>query len=417
MDSRYTDPEVTNLWSPASIAAQWLAIETTTLRHQIAYDIVPEDEGKPLLIRLEDGSIRPDQATSAIAGIEARTQHDVAAFLEWVRSNVKPEAARWLHYGLTSSDVVDTAQGMRFRDMRMHMLSTTGNLVSELNRWCMDDTPILGRTHGQIAEIMTMRARAWHWLTTIATPAADLSRHTGRVAVCKLSGPVGTYAHNGPKLEQVVAQTLGLRPHGPGASQIASRSALAAWANSAALLVGACAKIAMDIRLMDLLGETTKSLAVGQVGSSSMAHKRNPVRAEQIGGMARLARGYASMLQPLDVWLERDMSHSSVERVAVPDLWHVTLHTVRQTTELLKGLTLDEWRINDGIEKAGGDPLVCERTLQLISEGMGWDEARKEALSWSEWSVIVEPANGVRLMANYPAPGGIVSELNHTKEA
>lgn len=388
------------LWSLPSTYAQWLHIESTVLFHQLKQGIVPEGSPRALSNDLRGVSqpIIDERAVDLIAEIEQRTKHDVAAFLEWLRGGVKP-AGRWLHFGLTSSDIVDTAQGMRFRDMRIVVLEAMQGLMSELTRWCEDDTPILGYTHGQVAEMMTMRARAWQWVTTLATPAADLSRHTNRVAVCKLSGPVGTYQHNPPEVEEAVARDLDLRPHGPGASQIASRAPLAAWANSAALLVGACAKIAMDVRLMHLNKEAIVQQTDGQIGSSAMAHKRNPIGAEQLGGMARLARGYASMLQPLDVWLERDISHSSVERVAVPDLWHVVMHSIELTTTLLRGLTLNEWKINMGIPQAGVDPLVAGLTLQAISDGMGWEEARRWA---TERQLKATPEQGHIAMRNYP---------------
>jgi adenylosuccinate lyase len=400
MDTRYSHPEVTVLWSLESIYAQWLHIESTVLFHQLDQGIVPEGSPRALSNDLHGhGALIIGEATVArIAEIEQRTQHDVAAFMEWLRDGVKP-SGRWLHYGLTSSDIVDTAQGMRFRDMRGIALDAMQGLMSELARWCEDDTPLLGYTHGQVAEVMTMRARAWQWMTTLATPAADLSRHTNRVAVCKLSGPVGTYQHNPPEIEQAVAKDLDLRPHGPGASQIASRAPLAAWANSAALLVGACGKIAMDVRLMHLNREAIVQQAEGQVGSSAMAHKRNPIGAEQLGGMARLARGYAEMLQPLDVWLERDISHSSVERVAVPDLWHVVMHSIELTTTLLRELTLDKWNINTGIPQAGVDPLVSMLTLQAISDGMGWEEARRWALGRE---LVAQPKQGHIAMRHYP---------------
>ena len=405
MDIRYTDPDVANLWSLPSTYAQWLHIETLVLMAQRELSIVPADETGPLFGLLTgEGPAIDQRAMTDIALMEERLKHDVVAFLEWLRYPFGL-AGRWIHFGLTSSDVVDTAQGMRFKDMKIHLLGALGDLVSELTRWTLDDAPILARTHGQIAEPMTIKARGWHWLTTLSTPAADLSRHTSRAAVCKLSGPVGTYAHNPPEVEQRVAKILGLRPHGPGASQIASRSPLAAWANSAALLVGACAKIAMDIRLMHLTGDAIVPTSYGQVASSSMAHKRNPIQAEQLGGMARLARGYASMLQPLDVWLERDISHSSVERVAVPDLWHTVMHSIRVTTELLRGLTLDEWRITEGFVSAGVDPLVSKLTLDAILEGKDVEQARAWAVGRS---LLATPESGIRAMSNYPYNGGVV---------
>lgn len=400
MDQRYSHPDVTHLWSLESTYAQWLHIETLVLTKQRDLGIVSRDQTRSLHERLTcDPLIIDPAAVARILEIEKRTKHDVVAFLEWLRGPFG-HVGRWLHYGLTSSDVVDTAQGMRFRAMLLHVHGAISKLQSELGDWTADDTPILGRTHGQVAELMTMRARAGHWLATLDSASADLLRDSSRMAVCKLSGPVGTYAHNPPEVEQWVAKILSLRPHGPGASQIAIRPPFAAWANSAALVVGACAKIAHDIRLMDLLGETTKTTADGQVASSSMAHKVNPIRAEQIGGMARLARGYAAMLQPLDVWLERDISHSSVERVAVPDLWHVTMHTIEQTTILLRNLILDQWKINRQIQ-GSINPLVAERTLHFIATGEGIEEARQAALN-PGGDLHAQPRDAYRLMRNYP---------------
>lgn len=399
MDLRYCHPDVAALWTPEAIYAQWLEVETCVLNRQRVHGLMPIDETAELLAYLM--KCHTDGAEGEIAQIERRTKHDVAAFLEWVRGD-RPDG-KWIHYGLTSSDVVDTAQGMRFRSLRVPLQIGLSNLVFALTRWVNDDTAILGRTHGQVAEPMTMRARAQHWTETLTSVGLPLMTATTRMAVAKLSGPVGTYAHNSPALENAVAKDLGLRPHGPGASQIACRAPLAVWASSAALLVGACAKIGMDIRLMDLVGDTKPQLADGQIGSSSMPHKINPIGAEQLGGMARMAQGYAAMLQPLDVWLERDISHSSVERVAVPDLWHVLFHSIALTTRLLGNLTLDTGHINQEMRAAGTDPMSCEWTLWGVRRGMGLEQARGLAASTEEADVNqTTPEDAARFMRHYP---------------
>jgi adenylosuccinate lyase len=369
---------------------------------------VPQnDETGLLLRRLEQLSLdRLD--VDGIHDLERMTKHDVVAFLDWVRLVVE-QPGRWLHYGLTSSDLVDTAQGMRFREMHEVVISELSNLLSELTRWCADDTPLIGRTHGQPAELLTMQARAWGWMNELANPASRLSQSTRRMAIAKLSGPVGTYAHNPPAIEVAVAKDLNIRPHGPGATQIASRAPLAAWASAAAQVVGACAKIAQDVRLMTLLGEVMVPMRDGQVGSSSMAHKQNPIQAEQVAGLYRMASGYAAMLQPVDVWLERDISHSSVERVAVPDLWHVTLHAIKQTTSVLAELVFDVHEIGEQITDTP-EVDIARRTWQTLHSypDLSIDQAREAAIRGKtlDYNTIYQdriPEFAQRAMRNYPS--------------
>jgi adenylosuccinate lyase len=390
MDQRYANPKVTELWSPGWTYTSWLAIETRTLAAQIARGTVPETECKGLLAELYEMAFQ-DSDVADVLEIEENTRHDVAAFLQWLREPLGKEG-RWVHFGLTSSDVVDTTQGMRFRQMHRPVLSALSTLVSEITRLTLDNTPIVGRTHGQVAEPMTMRARAMGWLEMCGAGAADLSRRTNRMAVCKLSGPVGTYAHNPPGIEVMVSRDLNLRPHGPGATQIASRAPLAAWASSANLMIQVCAKIAHDVRLMTLLGETKTPMAEGQVGSSSMAHKRNPVRAERIEGLARMGAGYASMLTNLGTWLERDIAHSSVERVAVPDLWHVVMFCLEETAMVLRGLSVQKVEIP-------GEAWVSWLTLRGIEGGQPVDSARAWALNEAQHAT---PQQTNTHMAHYP---------------
>lgn len=400
MDTRYSHPLVDQLWSTAWTYDAWLQIEAATLVVQQVQGIVPKND--ELIDQLTN--TQPSlHASLNIAKREETTKHDVAAFLQWIREEVlnKHEDGRWVHFGLTSSDVVDTAQGMRFRAMHRPILSALGNVISELTRLVGDDTALIGRTHGQPAELITMRARAYGWTELLATGATELSRRTSRMAVCKLSGTVGTYAHNPPEVERGVAMALNLQPHGPGATQIVPRARLAAWANAANLTVQACAKIAHDVRLMGLLGETTPVQTEGQVGSSAMAHKINPIRAEKIAGMARMATGYASMLSDLGTWLERDISQSSVERVAVPDLWHVTMHTIEQTTLMLRELQLDQQAIEQGIRQTP-ELLVHTATLDLIRGGFPIEDARRLALM-EQNGIITTPDDAEGAMRNYPS--------------
>lgn len=402
MDQRYKNELVDELWSQGWTYAAWLAIETRTLEAQRQFGVVPADETEQLVKELH-GMAFQDADIPDVLAIEERTRHDVVAFLEWLRGGLSEmdTDGRWIHFGLTSSDVVDTAQGMRFRQMKLPLLSTLGTLVSEVTRLLLDQTPVLGRTHGQVAEPMEMGIRATGWLTLLQTGIGDLSRYTSRMAVCKLSGPVGTYAHNPAEIEMQVAADLDLHPHGPGATQIASRAPLAAWATSANLVMQACAKICHDIRLMHLLGDADVKLAAGQVGSSSMAHKTNPIRAERVEGLARMGAGYAQMLSHVGTWLERDIAHSSVERVAVPDLWHALIFCIEETSMVLRDLTVRRHA------DVPDDAWVSWMTLRGIERGKPVELAREWAnlqahLHPFDAAVELEPPSLDVYSRNYP---------------
>lgn len=379
MISRYSHPLVTELWSPEWTYNAWLRIELETLRHQRHLRVFAYPGTGELLAWLDQVQVN-EHAVDAIALIERKTKHDVAAFLEWLRAGAP--GGQYIHFGLTSSDLVDTAQGMRFNRMHRHLLGALGELNDALQVWANNRTPVAGRTHGQPAEPTSIRARALHWHRTLAPAMTAVSRSIANTKVCKLSGPVGTFAHNPPELEQRVARALDLIPAGFGMSQIVPRTQLALWASSVSALVAACSKIAMDMRLMNLMGEVRWTQTDGQVGSSSMAHKNNPIIAEQIQGMSRLASGYAQMLQPLDGWLERDISQSSVERVAVPDLWHVLMHTIEQTTRMLLTAELVQVFIDKNLEENANALWVHNTTLTAIAEGETLADAREYALDF-----------------------------------
>lgn len=383
MDPRYQHPVVTALWSPEWTYDAWWRIEKAVARAQIeALAGEPPTEQFNQMQALI-GDTQPDFTTGAageIREIEGRTRHDVAAFLEFVRGFYGEPHARWIHYGLTSSDLVDTAQGMRFKEMERMLRVYLEGLERGIDEWRGSRQVVVGRTHGQPAEPITMGMRAESWGRMLNEAGEELLQATGSMQLAKTSGPVGSFAHNGPWIELKVAIELGLVGFGQGATQIIPRTYLARWASAASQVVQVCAKIAMDLRLMLVLNEGRESNRPrGQVGSSSMAHKTNPVGLEQITGLARLAAGYANMLQPLDIWLERDISHSSVERVAVPDLWHVLLHVLAQTGYLLSRFETG-YRADLRLASDLGKLTVHRRTLDAVKAGESIGDARTTAL-------------------------------------
>jgi adenylosuccinate lyase len=383
MDPRYQHPRVTELWSPAWTYQAWWEVERAVAKAQVEQIKLDPDKAEQLeAMRILAHGLQPAFDADGIAEIqriEGRTRHDVAAFLEYVRMWFGEPHARWIHFGLTSSDVVDTAQGMRFRELEKLVSVYMSSLEGAIGDWLSSRQIVSGRTHGQPAEPISMGMRAAHWCRMFNTAQDRLAASIQDMQWAKTSGPVGNYAHNGPWIESKVANLLGLASYGQGATQIIPRTHLAEWAGAAAGMVQVCAKIALDIRLMLFSNEGREQRPVGQVGSSSMAHKKNPIVAEQIGGMARLAAGYASMLQPLDVWLERDISHSSVERVAVPDLWHVLLRALHRTDYLL-GQFQTGYRADLRLSSDLGVLTVHRRTLEAVKGGLPIDEARDRAL-------------------------------------
>lgn len=401
MDERYTDPQVTALWGLPWTYQAWWRIEQAVTRAQINLGLVDQPDAQ-VLISDEQPDLGNTWTLVGIAAYEAVDKHDVAAFVRFMRDFYGEPHARWLHFGLTSSDLVDTAQGLRFAAMRPALRSATYSLDAALQRWHTDETVILGRTHGQVAEPTAMKVRAAHWQALVSSAMRRLHIDTMMMATAKIAGPVGTYAHNPPEVESAVAAELRLIPQMHGASQIVPRGNLARWANSAAELIHACAKIAMDFRLMNLLGEAYEPQDEGQVGSSSMPGKNNPIRAEQITGMQRLAAGYASVLQPVDMWLERDISNSAVERIVVPDLWHVLLHVIEQTTRLLADMRLDTKLIKIHLEDGANAAYAAASTLAAIRDGMPYQEAREFGAEAQIESYSIEDDMRDNFLGNYP---------------
>lgn len=381
MDSRYQHPQVAALWSTAWTYDAWWRIEQAVTRARLNLMLPESAADRMAAATLIANEVQPDftdpEAIALVNEAEVITKHDVAAFLAFVREWWGEPHARWIHFGMTSSDLVDTAQGLRFKHMLPSLVPSLTELLAQTESWLNSGMVIAGRTHGQPAEPTALKVRAAHWVALLNPAVSTLISDTERMRIAKISGPVGTYARIQPEIEVGVASELGLTPLQFGGSQIAPRGPLARWANSVAELVYACGKIAMDVRLMTMVGEMRSFQSSGQVGSSSMAHKNNPIRAEQINGMQRLAAGYAAMLQPLDLWLERDISHSSVERVAVPDLWHVLMHTVEQTTRLLDETTLDPERISQNLMDSANALYTHQVTLAGIEDGMPYEEARE----------------------------------------
>ena len=315
MIPRYTNPEMGRIWSDQRRYETWLQVEAAAADAMARAGIVPAEAARDIR---ERGAFD----IARIEAIEAVTQHDVIAFTTAVAEHVGP-SARWMHFGMTSSDVIDTAQALQMREACDIVLKGLDGLMRAVRTRAEEHrrTPMIGRTHGVHAEPMTFGLKLALWHAELERDVQRVRRARDIVSVGKLSGAVGTFAHLPPQVEQDVCESLGLTPDAV-ASQVIQRDRHAELVSALAITGSTLEKCALEIRGLQKteIGEVEEPFAKGQKGSSAMPHKRNPIGCEQIVGLARLLRANAmAALENNALWHERDISHSSVERVILPD--------------------------------------------------------------------------------------------------
>ena len=350
MIRRYTLPEMGALWTDQARFDRMLRVELAVARAQSARGQIPPDA----LAALEaKATVDPER----IAEIEKTTDHDVIAFVSQVAESVGPEG-RYLHLGLTSSDVVDTGLALQLRSAGELLLRDCDRLLAALiaRARAEAETLMMGRTHSVHAEPITLGLKLAGW-------AFELDRGRRRLAVAieeigtgKISGPVGTYSHLGPDIEAEVLGELGLHVD-PASTQIVQRDRHAALLTAIAIVGGSLERFATEIRNLQHteIGELQEPFKVGQKGSSAMPHKRNPILSERIAGLARLLRGYAhTALEDQPLWHERDISHSSAERVILPDATILLDYMLVRMTGLIEGLVVRSERMRENIERGLG---------------------------------------------------------------
>src|SRR5437763_6309876 len=336
MIPRYTHPEMGRIWSDQRRYETWLLVETAAAEAMAAAGIVPAAAARDIR---ERGAFD----VARIEEIEQTTQHDVIAFTTAVAEHVGP-SARWLHFGLTSSDVIDTAQALQMREACDLLLSGVERLMQAVRERALEHrrTAMIGRTHGVHAEPMTFGLKLALWYAEIARDVERIQRARRTISVGKLSGAVGTFAHLPPAIEADVCRRLGLEP-APVASQVIQRDRHAELLTALAITAASLEKFALEIRGLQQteIGEVEEPFAKGQKGSSAMPHKRNPIGGEQIVGLAQLVRGNAhAAFENVALWHERDISHSSVERVILPDSFIALDHMLRRFTRIVHGLVV-----------------------------------------------------------------------------
>ena len=374
MIARYTHPEMGRIWSDQRRYETWLLVETAAAEAMAAAGIIPAAAAHDIRQRGAFDIAR-------IEAIEQVTQHDVIAFTTAVAEHVGP-SARWLHFGMTSSDVIDTAQALQMREACDLVLADLASLNEAIRDRAFEHrrTPMIGRTHGVHAEPMTFGLKLALWYAEIGRDIDRVKRAREVVSVGKLSGAVGTFAHLPPAIEADVCRRLGLTP-APVSSQVSQRDRHAELLSALAITAASLEKFALEIRGLQKteIGEVEEPFAKGQKGSSAMPHKRNPIGCEQVVGLARLLRANAhAAMENIALWHERDISHSSVERVILPDSFIALDHMLRRFTRIVKGMVVYPDRMRENLGRSRGVVFSGSVLLELAEKGV----SREQAYEW-----------------------------------
>jgi adenylosuccinate lyase len=370
---RYTLPEMGHVWSEARKYELWCQVETLVLAAQAEAGTVPAEAVAPV-------AAAPPPVPEAVAALEAVTGHDVIAFLSAWANNTSPrEAAAYVHYGMTSSDLLDTGLALQLAESTDLLTTRLERLLHVLREHALAHRTTLraGRTHGIHAEPDVWGHRVADFAFAVHRCRDRLLRARQSVAVGKLSGPVGTYSNIDPDIEADVLGQLGLRP-ADVATQVVLRDGIAEWVSVLALIASVCDAIALEIRhgQRTEVSELAEPFGAGQKGSSAMPHKRNPVRSERICGLARVVRGQVvPVMEGIALWHERDISHSSTERVGLPDAAIATDFMLEETTAVMEGLTVDAARMLANLESSHGLIYTSAVLLELVAAGMSREEA------------------------------------------
>jgi adenylosuccinate lyase len=374
MIERYTLPEMGALWTEQSKFQKWLEVEIAVCEVHAEMGTIPRDA-------LEQIKARAKFSVERINEIEKTTNHDVIAFTTNLAENIG-EAARFVHYGLTSSDVVDTANALLLRSACDILLQKIEALLEVLKSRALEfkHTPQIGRTHGIHAEPTSFGLTFALWYDEMRRDRDRLRRARETVSVGKISGAVGTFALLDPEVEEKVCALLGLKP-APVSTQIIQRDCYAEYLCTLAIIASSLDKFALNIRHWQRteVGEAQERFTVGQKGSSAMPHKRNPIISERICGIARVIRGHSLVgLENVALWHERDISHSSAERVVLPDSSIALDYILHKATSLISGLVVHPDRMLENLQLTRGLVFSGQLLLALTQKGV----SRESAYEW-----------------------------------
>lgn len=372
MIPRYAPKEIAELWSDRNRYAVWLEVELCACEAMEAAGVVPA--GTAAEIRAL--GLRPDP--DEIDRIEKTTRHDVIAFLTHVEQKAGAPA-RWLHRGMTSNDVLDSSFAVLLTQATDLLLSRADRLVAALGRRAEEHvkTPLIGRSHGIHAEPVTFGVVLAGHLAEVKRGRARLRAARAEIAVGKIAGAVGTYAHLSPEIERAALAKLGLEPE-TVATQVVARDRHAAFFSAAALLAAAIERLATNIRHWQRteVGEAEERFAEGQKGSSAMPHKRNPILSENLCGLARVVRAaVVPALENVALWHERDISHSSVERMIAPDVTATLCFMLDRAASVVEGLMVYPERMRQNLDRSGGLFFSEAVMLELVGKGLARQRA------------------------------------------
>jgi adenylosuccinate lyase len=366
MIERYTLPEMGAVWADQAKYQAWLDVEVEAARAMAKFKIIPAAAAKTIATKAKFDIKRINE-------IEAETNHDVIAFLTSVAEFVG-EPAKYLHFGMTSSDVLDTALSLQLKKASVLIDKKLDAALRQIKQLARKHqyTPCIGRTHGVLAEPTSLGLKFAVWYTELQRRREHFRHAVETISVGAISGAVGNYANLDPRVEQEVCKRLGLKA-APVSTQVIQRDRHAEFVCSLALIGSSLEKFATEIRNLQRteIGEMMEGFAKGQKGSSAMPHKRNPITAERITGIARLLRGYAvPAMENVPLWHERDIAHSSVERIILPDATIVLDYGLQKFIGLLKGLVVDEKRMLENIYYRGG-LVFSQRVLLKLTGPVG----------------------------------------------
>ena len=377
MIPRYTRPEMARIWNDENRFRTWLAVEVAATETLAEAGLVPKDAAKAI-------KERADFRVERIHEIEAEVRHDVIAFTTAVAEIVGPHA-RWFHYGLTSNDVVDTAQALLIRQSSQVIAQDLQRLAEVLERraWEFKDTPMVGRTHGVHAEPITFGFKIANWYSETQRNIARFMAAAEDMRVGKFSGAVGVFAHLTPELEEKICARLGLKAAAVS-SQVIQRDRHAHYLGTLAVIASTLDKIATEIRHLQRteVREAEEFFSEKQKGSSAMPHKRNPVTCEQISGLARVVRSNAQAgLENVALWHERDISHSSAERVILPDSTTLADYLLSKTSNLIDTMFVYPERMRANLESTRGLIFSGQLLLDLVENGVSREDAYRAVQS------------------------------------
>ena len=370
MIKRYEVKEIVDIWSQENKLSTWKKVESSVTKSLEEEGIVPKGLSKKIL-----------DANITVEEVEARekiTNHDLASFVDILQDKVNQDS-EWIHYGLTSSDVVDTSNSLLILESLKFLLQEVDKLINTLKNLAIKekDTKIIGRTHGVFAEVTFLGNIISNWLLEISRNKERLERAKENISIGKLSGVVGNYTIINSDVEKKSLETLNLKPE-LFASQIVSRDRYAEVISSIGMLASSYDRIAINLRgyQRSEVGEIHESFSNEQKGSSAMPHKKNPITSERISGISRILRGYVvTALENISLWHERDISNSSVERIIFPDSFNLICFSTIEMEKLFKNININHEKINSNINSAKVSLLTQSFLSHLITKGIERDEA------------------------------------------